>query len=138
GGAIYDAPGTTVTVINSIFGNNSGGASANLWGAIYQASGSPTITGAQFLGGPGFAAGGAIYMAGGNVSMVNTVISGATADLGGAVYQAAGNLSMVNCNVQLGGARLGGGIYQAGGVLSATKCTFTSDEAVSFDSTAAD
>jgi hypothetical protein len=120
GGYIYDAAGSTVTITKStfqgsqLFTDNGGNA---LGGAVYQAGGSLTVSASSFgfnsLDSGGVAAGGAVCIAGGNVSMVNSSV------VGNLVY-----------NVNGSSPACGGGVYLAAGNLSMTNCAVSENFAV--------
>jgi CSLREA domain-containing protein len=126
GGGIYNAAGATLLVTNCTFSystTNSG------------ASNAVAIGGYGFLS--GYAAGGAIYNAGGSVSLTNTDIEGAftvgSIVLGGAIFNSAGSLSITNCTFDGNSAEAGyggttaagGGIYVAGGSVQIQSSTIT-------------
>jgi len=115
GGGIYNAAGATLLLTNCTFSYPGG----------IEGSNAVVIGGFGFSS--GYAAGGAIYNAGGSVSLTNTDIEAASTVaftvLGGAIFNSAGSLSITNCTFDSnfaeaaygGTAAAGGAIYVAGG-----------------------
>jgi len=84
-------------------------------------------------GGYGDAAGGAIYMTGGTVTVAGSVFSGNNAGNGGAIYMSGGSLAITSSTFSNNIADSSGGAIDAvGGSLAVTNSTFLRNSAVSF------
>jgi CSLREA domain-containing protein len=129
GGGIYNAAGATLQVTNCTLGSNDASDTSN----------AVSNPGGGFAS--GYAAGGAIYNAGGSVSLTNTDIEGAFTDgstaLGGAIFTSGGNLTITSCDFNsnfVTGAgsthtAAGGAIYVAGGAVQIQNSAITGNTA---------
>jgi predicted outer membrane repeat protein len=133
GGAITQ-DGGTLSVSNSIFSNNAAG----YGGAISATSGvtlmmtnvtfnSNNVCAPSCVNG---ANGGAIYQAGGPLTVTNSTFNSNTADLGGAIYQGGGTTTISGTSFSSNQASIGGAIENVGGgTLNITASVFVSNTA---------
>ena len=109
GGAIYNIAGASLTIIGSLFSNNSG----KEGGAIFNSQSSATIINSTFSGNSNNTlgrGGGAIFNNGGTVTIINTTVSGnSTRESGGGVFNVANaTVNTKNTIVALNNASISG------------------------------
>jgi fibronectin-binding autotransporter adhesin len=115
GGAIYNFFSGTVNISNSTLASNSAGGSIRGGGAIYNDSGTITITQSNLNSNGASADGGAIYSPAGQITLTDTTFNGNGATRGGAVIILGGSLSISNCKfIGNGASGAGGAIFNAG------------------------
>lgn len=99
-GALYVATTQTVSVTNStLSGSVTGSTTVNEGGAVYQNSGTLSLTNCTITGSSA-TKGGGFYQQGGTATLTNCTISGNTVTgNGGGVYVGKGTLNAVNCTI---------------------------------------
>ena len=126
GGAIYNSGDSTIGAVGGggTFMNNTASASG---GAIYNNTGTTTITGAAFNTNSATTSGGAIYnTSGGTFTINNSIFSGNSSAKGGALYDTAGGTTNVtSSNFTANTATVSGGAIYANGATNITGGTFT-------------
>jgi predicted outer membrane repeat protein len=124
GGAIYNLSGT-VTVSGSTLSNNS----ASSGGALYNFSGTAAVNNSTLSVNSAVNQGGGIYIAGGNL-LLSSTFSGNTATQGGGIYNANGSATIRSSTISGNSAMDGGGIYNKSGSVSIyAGTTFTGNSA---------
>jgi len=126
GGAMYNAPGTTNTLVDVTFQNNdasgSGGAVNNSTNtAFYHRGGAYIDNGSLSMN-----FGGAIFSQSDDLEVVDVDFSGNIALLWGAGAYLAGDSVIANCSFTGGNASRGVGLYLASADLTVVNSTFTS------------
>ena len=117
GGGVYN-PGI-LTILATTFENNDG-LTPGQGGAIYNNSGTVTITNSTFMGNTA-ASGGTIYNDGGAVTITNSTITGSTATNGGVLYNQFGVITLTNSTIYTNSlTAVGSAIVYNNGNLTAT------------------
>ena len=126
GGAIYNN-GTSLTIINSNFNNNS----AEFGGAICNNGSNFRIINSTFNNNNAEADGGAIYNDGNGFTIINSTFNNNNADGGGAIFNNGNNVTISNSNFNNNDAESGGAIYNWGVGFVITNSPFRNNNAES-------
>jgi predicted outer membrane repeat protein len=122
--AILD--GFTITAGNA----NGGGNSGNKGGALYNSTGSPTLTNCILSGNSAYNEGGAIYNVSSSPTLTHCILSGnSSGSFGGAIYNEDSSPTLTNCSFSGNLASSGGAIYNFGSSPTLTHCSLSDNTA---------
>jgi hypothetical protein len=128
-GGVTLAGGTSASLIDTTFINNSGGLAGNL----YAGSGATTsILRGKLTGGSSTGSGGAITQVGGSLTIEGTIIDQNTAAASGGAVASTGSVAFTNSRVTNNSAKSGGAVLSSAPTSSvtATRTTFGSNQAI--------
>ena len=126
GGGAYINPGGSLTIVNSIFSNNS----ASSVGGGVDSFGNLVITNSTFSTNSAVDTGGGVVVSGGTLTMTNSTFSGNSSSYGGGVRNLGGVLTITKSIFSSNSASsYGGGIYNPVGTLVIAESTFSTNTA---------